>query len=114
MAAQLRRCDSLRGEVEQLAALVAAVADDAEQDADGGEHEPDDRGCEKERERSTRERIAAQRRLGRPLGHDRERRDVRRLARVEPDLARRRRAGLDRVRGRQPRRQVGDDQVAVH
>ncbi len=96
MAADVRRRGALRLEVEQLAALVPHVADDAEHDADRREHEPDEPGRQQQVERPARERIRAQPRVDGALEGDVERVQRRRRepplrARpqpVEPDLAR--------------------------
>ena len=60
VAAQLARRHSLRAQVEELAALVAQVGHDDQQQADEREHERRERRRAEDRERAARERIRAQ------------------------------------------------------
>ena len=59
MPAQAGRRHALALQVEELPALVTAIGDDRQQDADGREQEADDGGGEQQGERAAGERIAA-------------------------------------------------------
>ena len=124
MRPQRRRRSALRLEVEELAALVAEIGDDAEQKAEQRESECDERRGRECRQRAARERlrleVAEHSTPGRHL-EDVERRpaqggvDPRLLAArsLDPDLVWRACARCTRVERGRERPRVGEDGVAV-
>ena len=101
MAPQQARRRSLCLEVEERTAIVAQVAADREQEPDRGEHEPDTRSDDEQRNCALCERIGAQLMLACALRRHRERqlRQARSRARprIDPELRRRRDTGLGGV-----------------
>ena len=114
--------DALRLEVEQLAALVAALRDDAEQQPEQREHKSRQRGCLQHRHRRAGDRLGAQRALQAGARGDGERRErglretgggcsACRTRAAQPELGREAGAGRRRVQRGLEGGAVGDDEV---